>query len=166
MNTTHRLRPQQGARERLAQGNCYVPPADGVQAVDLRATSQAMVERGAEQAGLWLDSVDSLPLPDALERLRLIAPTSHWEALEAGFLARIDQRLRSDIGGQHRSTEQREGLLAIGDSYMAALHQQVSLVVELVRVGAIVPNSSSGAYQLSALASMAKSAQVLGRVTI
>lgn len=166
MKTQNSMCRPVGAGDRLCPENCFVPAADGVQAIDLAATSQAMVERGAVQASRWLDSLDSLPLHAALEQLRLSAPSDHWEAIQAGFLGRVDQRLRSDIGGQHRSTQQRDGLLAIGDSYTVSLHQQAKRVVDLVKVGAVAPNSSEGALQLRTLEHLVNSCEFLGKASL
>lgn len=166
MKTQKNMRRIAGVGDRLCPENCSIPAADGVRSIKLVATSQAMVERGAIQASRWLDSLDGLPLHAALEQLRMSAGGVHWEAIQAGFLGRVDQRLRSDIGGQHHSTQRRESLLAIGDSYTHRLHRQAQRIICLLKVGAIAPNSSEGAGQLLGLERLVNSCKLLGKATL
>lgn len=164
MNIHHNTPLMSGHRARLAQRKCAVPPADGVQAIDLDATSQEAVALGADLAGRWLDSTQSEPLHLHIACLSHGTPPKYWPDLQAGFLARIDQRLRSDIGGQHRSTAAKQAQIALGNATMNRMLGQLQRTAQLFEAGAIVPNSAEGAEQLRALLALVHQITVLGEV--
>ncbi|MHA6126411.1 LasR-specific antiactivator QslA [Pseudomonas fluorescens group sp. PF-1] len=57
----------------------------------------SMIERGVQCAEAWLESADEIPLWWALAQTRKTFPVGDCQdAFEAGFLLRIQQRLRGE----------------------------------------------------------------------
>lgn len=156
--------PQWGPQPSIACKKCAVPPADGVQAIDVEAANQTTVTLGADLAARWLDSTQSEPLHLYLPAIRHNTPPRHWADLQTGFLARLDQRLRSDLGGQHRSAANKAAMVVMGNSTMNRMLTQLRQTAALIEAQAIVPVSSEGAHQLALLLALVESITGLGRV--
>lgn len=82
---------------RNKKGLCRVAEAYGMPAVKLpHATAPSVVDLGTEAAETYLlGAFGSEGLAEAVARLRGATPARHWPDVEAGFMARLEQFLRS-----------------------------------------------------------------------
>lgn len=158
--------PNRGAQPHSSQRNCTIPAADGVQAFEVHGGNQRMVSLGHDCASTWLDNPESPLFHLEMLRLRQTTPLLHWNDIETGFYCRVDQRLRSELGGEHRSLQRRECMIAMGDQFTLELIQLLMRVDNLVGCGAIAPNSSEGAAALRELQAKAASVAVLGKAQL
>lgn len=166
MSRKYNTRPKGCAQPHSYQENCTVPAADGVQGFELTAGSQRMVSLGHEWASAWLDDPESQLLHLEMLHMRQTAPMHHWADIETGIYCRIDQRLRSEIGGEHRSQQRRESMIALGDQVTMGLLQLLLKTAALASREAIVANSSEGAYLLREIQAQAASIDVLGKAQL
>ena len=166
MSRKYNTRPKGGAQTFSYQENCTIPAADGIQAFEVLGGSQRMVSLGHEWASAWLDNPESPLFHLEMLRIRQTAPLHHWSDIEIGFHCRVDQRLRSELGGEHRSHQRRGSLIAIGDQLTLELIQLLLKVDTLAGCGAIAPNSSEGAAALRELKAKAASVAVLGKAQL
>lgn len=166
MSRKYNTRPTPGAQPLTYQENCTVPAADGVQGFELMAGNQKMVSLGHDWASAWLDDPESQLLHLEMLRMRQTAPLHHWAAIEAGIYCRIDQRLRSEIGGEHRSQQRRDSMIALGDQVTMELMHLLLKAAALASCEAIVANSSEGAALLRDIQARTASIDVLGKAQL
>ena len=73
-----------------------------------------MIERGVQCAQAWLEATTDIPLWWELAQTRKTFPVGDCQdAFEAGFLLRIQQRLRSVTRGNKMNTSKNMACLAI-----------------------------------------------------
>lgn len=166
MSRKYNTRAKGCAQPHSFQENCTVPAADGVQGFELTAGSQRMVSLGHEWASAWLDDPESQLLHLEMLHMRQTAPLHHWADIEAGIYCRIDQRLRSEIGGEHRSQQRRDSMIALGDQVTMELVHLLLKAAALASCEAIVANSSEGAALLRDIQARAASIDVLGKAQL
>lgn len=164
MKTHHNTPQSLGYRASHARKISAVPPADGVQAIDLEVFSQEAMRLGVDLAASWLDSTKSEPLHLYMARLSHETPPKYWPDLQAGFLARIDQRLRSDLGGQHRSAAHKAAMVVLGNSTMNRMLEQLRKTVALIETGDIEPTTAQGAQRVLELMALVEGITLLGGV--
>jgi hypothetical protein len=154
----------------------YLPPADGRPVIKLpRAGLESMLTIGREAAERYLDEGEQL-LPEFWAGLRRMAPPQHLEDIEAGFLGRLDQRIRSlPAPEQSCEAEQEAGLagvvalkgagrapLAVGAAVLSTLLKQLEQVGAMADTGAIQATSSEGAQQLRRVQELLGSVTLIG----
>jgi hypothetical protein len=127
-----------------------VPEAYGRPAIELpNATCNRVVTMGIEAADAYLmGEYPGEGLADTVARMRGVSPAQHWPDIEAGLLARIEQRLRSSQGAPSLDEAEKHAAFALGNQTMKALHDVAVRVAALADVCAIVPTSSQGQEQL------------------
>ena len=148
---------QEKTADRKKNTWCQVPEAYGRPAVSLPcAASQNVVNMGIQAADSYLlHQYPAERLYEIVARLRSSAPARHWPDVEAGLLARLEQRLRSMQGAPNFDQDEKGQAFALGNQTMKALHELATRVSALAAVGAIVPTSAQGQEQLSQLEALA-----------
>lgn len=149
------------AKPALAEKNtaaCHLPAADGQPSVELpQANAPHLVTMGCDAAVVYLDGgYNDESLAATVARMRSLAPAQYWPDIEAGFMARIEQRLRADVGGREHCP------VGLGNSTMMSLHTAAVRVAALATVGAIVPASAQGQEQLRQLEALSGSISWVG----
>ncbi len=134
---------------------CSVPPADGCPAMVLpMATKDNLVQIGRQAAERYL-AEGQHNLPGFLVGIRQNTPPRYWDDVEAGFMARLQQRLDSD---QLADNEMQQAL-AVGSSVTKDLHESATRLIELAIDGGLVPTTEASADHLARLA------ELIGRIT-
>lgn len=174
LNGTPHPADRQQKRPHQKKKRCALPPADGRPAITLPGTHlEHMVNIGREAAERYLSEGEQR-LPAFWANLRRIAPAQHLEDIEAGFLARLEQRIRSlPEPGQQHATERPDVLagvvalkgaarapMAVGGGALPALLKQLEQLASMAETGAIQATSSEGANQLRRVQ------EILGSVTL
>lgn len=148
---------QEKTATRKKNTRCMVPEAYGRPAVSLpNACCQNVVSMGVQVADNYLlHHYPGERLDEVVARFRDGAPARHWPDVEAGLLARLEQRLRSMQGAPNFDQEEKSQAFALGNQTMKALHELAIRVSALAAVGAIVPTTAQGQEQLRQLEALA-----------
>lgn len=172
LNGTAHPADRQQKRPHQKKKRCGLPPADGQPAVTLPGTHiEHMVNIGREAAERYLTDGEQR-LPVFWANLRGIAPPQHLEDIEAGFLARLEQRLRSRLEPGRQPADVLAGVvalkgaarapMAVGGGALPTLLKQLEQLASMAETGAIHATSSEGANQLRRVQEILESVTLIG----
>lgn len=158
IDITSQTRQGQLKTQKHKVNTCSLPAADGVPAINLPLkTKKSMVVMGCDAAERYLgEGLEGLP--SFFAEIRKMTPPQYWSDVEAGFMGRLEQRLRSDLP----NSKDMKVALAVGNSAAKELHEAATAIVNLAKAGALIPMNQEGIDQLNETSALVSSITVIG----